>query len=130
MTKRHARISRGNPPVPLELKTSLQAYRFELNWGKQRVLNTGWLGIFSNMYFGSFLTPKKLRTAALRFEVQVCIQCNLMHTVVIINLYYKEFYLCKKFVFSAILDELFSLSQCIFCIFLQVYMEWCQQKVV
>jgi len=30
MTQRHAQISRGNPPVPLELKTSLQAYCFEL----------------------------------------------------------------------------------------------------
>jgi len=26
MTQRHARISRANPPVPLELKTLLQAY--------------------------------------------------------------------------------------------------------
>jgi len=29
MTQRHAQISCGNPPVPLELKTLLQAYRFE-----------------------------------------------------------------------------------------------------
>jgi len=26
---RHARISHGNPPAPLELKTLLQAYGFE-----------------------------------------------------------------------------------------------------
>jgi len=27
--------------------------------GKQIVLNTGWLCIFSNVYFGSFYTPQK-----------------------------------------------------------------------
>jgi len=32
----------------------LQANRFESSYGKQRVLNTGWLC----MYFGSFLTQK------------------------------------------------------------------------
>jgi len=35
ITQRHARISRGNPPVPLKLKTLLQAYRFESSYGKQ-----------------------------------------------------------------------------------------------
>jgi len=29
MMLRHARISHGNPPAPLELKTLLQAYGFE-----------------------------------------------------------------------------------------------------
>jgi len=43
MTQRHAR----NPPVPLELKTLLQTYSFESSYGKQIVLNTGWLCIFS-----------------------------------------------------------------------------------
>jgi len=41
-----------NPPVPLDLKTLLQAYFFESNYAKQIALNTGWLCIFSNMYFG------------------------------------------------------------------------------
>jgi len=60
-------ISQRNPQ--LKLKTLLQANCFESSYGKQRVLNTGWLCICSKMYFGSFLTPKKLRTAALTCEL-------------------------------------------------------------
>jgi len=47
----NARISHGNPTVPLELKTLLQAKGFESIYGKQIVLDTG-LCIFSDMYFG------------------------------------------------------------------------------
>ena len=46
MTQRHARISRGNPPVPLELKSLLQANRFESSYGKQIVLTTGRICFF------------------------------------------------------------------------------------
>jgi len=46
MAQRHAQIPCGNPPVSLELKTLLQAYRFKSSYSKQIALNTGWLCIF------------------------------------------------------------------------------------
>jgi len=52
---RHNEIAykrRGNPLVPLSgIKNIITSLSFK---GKQIVLNTGWLCIFSNMYFGSF----------------------------------------------------------------------------
>jgi len=53
----------------LNLKTLLQAYRCE---GKEIVLNIGWLCTCSKIGFGSFLTKKKLQTAALNiYEIFV-----------------------------------------------------------
>jgi len=50
MMQRHARISHGNPPAPLELKI------FE---GKQRVLNTLLVMYFLKYVFWIIFNPKK-----------------------------------------------------------------------